>query len=1439
MQVNLKDIPESNLIDYIKSRYPKVVFNAFNFKDNNIKTRALGFVISDNKLILGYIDKNGDLCKLLEPVDLSKLSNSKFIEIIKRIPIVNGFSEENKQSLIDLLEDKNGKISQTENDIVVLELKKQLTEQASKYDVLLDTSKESDKNKDENVLLIKKEYNNTIEEIKDNFKKEIDELKEKVRISDQMKDECKTRLINEKEVIIAGIKNFQEQVKNYIIELVNKHKINVIGESNKLNEMYTKLLNEKTQIENNMNILVEREKDYLQKINNNKSEISEFTDKLNEKEDTINKLMETIKEIQKQLAETKEQFSKDELEKVILQDHKKKCLEKILYEKQEIIDNIKEYTTQWMKWANNNKINVEQQKELFKTELAIIYKNLKKVFDEKNNYIKTLEISSKEKDKLISKLNSNISEIKSNIESSLNQQLLQLSAKNEELQMKLVKVQSQLSESENKLVIKEKDINKLKIELDETRKLLEKNNTTVIPKGVDYDNCYAILQKFMSVNNMFYRKKEIIKILDNIINGTSINSFTNLNENVKNNIIKRYTEIKSEILKHIAFLDLNKYMDSPNIPLFKNKNTVKNVPPAFCDQLNVISEYWDANVGIFREQDRQLTNIYEDLSGAVRVYIKIKPLIGIEQKNNTVFIEGKSKRVTVDCSDVPNVNKKDTFGDFYGIFDESFSNRDVYTGIQSSGDPGNTKVDVENITESTDTVHPGLYSTFAQVEDGYSIVLFGYGLSGSGKCLGRNTPILMYDGTIKMVQDVVDGDLVMGDDSRARRVFGVTRGRDTMYKIKNIKGESYIVNSEHILSLKYVGKKQFQDRESRHSYKVAWFDKEKIGFGSRTFSYKNKNKDEVYIEAQEFYNNIQDDLYIDIPVQKYLSLSNHFKEFLVGYKVPVEFPHRDVEMDPYMIGFWLGDGTAISPEITTQDSTVLKYFTENLAQYKCYLQYHNNESNKYGYRINGQGVNKPNYFLNILRKYNLLDNKHIPHSYKCNSREQRLQLLAGILDADGSYDKDKRMFEFSQGLIHETLFDDVVYLCRSLGFACYKNKKQTSWTYKGVKKEGEAWRICISGEGIENIPTKIKRKQALPRRQIKDVLVSGITVEELPEDDYYGFAVDGNHRFLLGNFTVTHNTYSLLGQDNTPGLLHFGLANLKGVQQIKLKYLFEQYIGKGKVGFNPAFHKITGNIINLINEVPQLRKYSINEINEFADNTPVGINFNKLKVSDINTITFYLEKYRKERGRVKKTPNNPVSSRSHLFMVYEITFESGKVGYITVVDTAGRESPLDIYNMFIDNSSKNASLTSIFSLDTGKGIVGQYLNKKYADYVPQDVYDILREGFYINETINHLIYFFNKKNYKKTNVKIQTNLDHYSNDRYYVDPVTEETGIDPINDCLMIPILKFLDTLSNKKADSDDFMPTKFITLVCARKDIQYCNQIFSSLEFAQKIRSS
>lgn len=82
---------------------------------------------------------------------------------------------------------------------------------------------------------------------------------------------------------------------------------------------------------------------------------------------------------------------------------------------------------------------------------------------------------------------------------------------------------------------------------------------------------------------------------------------------------------------------------------------------------------------------------------------------------------------------------------------------------------------------------------------------------GRGKCLGINTPILMYDGTIKMVQDIVIGDKIMGDDSKPRNVLSLARGREKMYKVCGKKGDGYVVNESHILSLKHESTHEILD----------------------------------------------------------------------------------------------------------------------------------------------------------------------------------------------------------------------------------------------------------------------------------------------------------------------------------------------------------------------------------------------------------------------------------------------------------------------------------------------------------------------------------------------------------------------------------------------------------------------------------------------------
>lgn len=81
--------------------------------------------------------------------------------------------------------------------------------------------------------------------------------------------------------------------------------------------------------------------------------------------------------------------------------------------------------------------------------------------------------------------------------------------------------------------------------------------------------------------------------------------------------------------------------------------------------------------------------------------------------------------------------------------------------------------------------------------------LLFFGPSGVGKCFGIDTPILMFDGSIKMVQDIQLNDQLMGDNNTPRTVLSVCQGYDQLYNIhqKN-RNHDYVVNSHHILCLK-------------------------------------------------------------------------------------------------------------------------------------------------------------------------------------------------------------------------------------------------------------------------------------------------------------------------------------------------------------------------------------------------------------------------------------------------------------------------------------------------------------------------------------------------------------------------------------------------------------------------------------------------------------
>ena len=292
-----------------------------------------------------------------------------------------------------------------------------------------------------------------------------------------------------------------------------------------------------------------------------------------------------------------------------------------------------------------------------------------------------------------------------------------------------------------------------------------------------------------------------------------------------------------------------------------------------------------------------------------------------------------------------------------------------------------------------------------------------------GKCEAVGTPVRMYDGTIKKVEDVAVGDLLMGIDSKPRRVVATRRGHDSMmYRIDQSRGDSYTVNSRHICTL---------------------IEKDRNG--------------SIATASKRI---------VDIDIPTLLSKTpNRVKERYRGFKVAVQYPARPVEIEPYSFG------------------------------------------------------------------YNARSNSRIPEQYLVNSEEVRLQVLAGLIDSDGNYWQGG--YHFSN--TNYQLVCDVKNLSDSLGF-CTRMGGGTRYC-KALGRDYSSWRVTISGE-LDRIPVKIARKKVQTdwsaKTSHKDwgtidgvhpTVVSSLKITSVGEGDYISITTDGDHRFVLGDGTVTHNSF--------------------------------------------------------------------------------------------------------------------------------------------------------------------------------------------------------------------------------------------------------------------------------------------------------------------------
>jgi hypothetical protein len=179
-----------------------------------------------------------------------------------------------------------------------------------------------------------------------------------------------------------------------------------------------------------------------------------------------------------------------------------------------------------------------------------------------------------------------------------------------------------------------------------------------------------------------------------------------------------------------------------------------------------------------------------------------------------------------------------------------------------------------------------------------------------------------------------------------------------------------------------------------------------------------------------------------------------------------------------------------------------------------------------------------------LKEYNLVSNKHIPEDYIINDVNTRLLVLAGLIDTDGSVENDGTTIAISQCYDHKQIIDGAQRIAISLGFRTSVTDKKTSWTNKDGKQYGNALKLVISGSGIENIPTLLPHKKCYAPSK-KDMSCYNIKVVENGIGKYYGFEVDKNNRFLLGDATITHNcdqtARTVIGPDPTLRMGYLGV----------------------------------------------------------------------------------------------------------------------------------------------------------------------------------------------------------------------------------------------------------------------------------------------------------
>ena len=228
-------------------------------------------------------------------------------------------------------------------------------------------------------------------------------------------------------------------------------------------------------------------------------------------------------------------------------------------------------------------------------------------------------------------------------------------------------------------------------------------------------------------------------------------------------------------------------------------------------------------------------------------------------------------------------------------------------------------------------------------------------------------------------------------------------------------------------------------------------------------------------------------------------------KYHVDSNVCVMFDSRNVDLDPYVLGAWLGDGDSSCGiiHIGNNDVEIIGNSTYKFKESK--------------------GTTTRKFYspeLNLLLKNNgLIKNKHIPDMYKYNSVEVRKNVIAGLIDTDGYvYHRNGRI---TISNTNKRIIDDAAFILRSLGQSIVVCEFKPRVSSSGIVGKKIVYQLCFNP--TMTFPTKVKRKKITKLSINKKRAIVSI---ERKEGLGYGncIQVDGGIYLVGDTFIPTHNS---------------------------------------------------------------------------------------------------------------------------------------------------------------------------------------------------------------------------------------------------------------------------------------------------------------------------